>query len=205
MIDKIIKILREDYSPWNHSRDPFRVMISCLLSLRTKDEVTDKAGERLFRIASKPEDILKLNVKEIEKAIYPVGFYRVKAKRIKEICKKLVENYNTKVPDDFDELLKFKGIGRKCAGIVMCYGFGKEAIPTDAHVNRISNRLGLVKTKNPRETEFALMKILDKKYWSEFNHLLVRHGQTICRPVSPFCSKCKIRKYCKRVGVLKSR
>jgi endonuclease-3 len=155
----------------------------------------------LFQLAKTPEQMSKLKVKDIEKAIYPVGFYKTKARRIKGISKILFDNYNSNVPADFDELLKFNGVGRKTANIVITYGFGKPGIAVDTHVHRISNRLGLVKTKNPHDTEFALKKILPKKYWIVFNKLLVKHGQQTCRPIGPRCFQCVVNDYCKKVGV----
>ncbi|MDH7507151.1 MAG: endonuclease III [Candidatus Thermoplasmatota archaeon] len=185
---------------------PFTTLISCILSLRTKDEVTDKASIRLLKKYNTPEKIIKLSAKKIESLIYPVGFYKTKSKRIIEISKTLIKNYNGKVPDDFNELLKLKGVGRKTANIVMLYGYKKkDFLPIDSHCHQIVNRLGWIKTKTPNQTELALKKILPKKYWNDFNHLFVGFGQTICVPISPFCSKCPIEKFCKKVGVTKSR
>jgi endonuclease-3 len=213
-IEKIIEILRESVKEWKQpvvtqiaerDRDPFRILISTILSLRTKDEVTKIASERLFSLARTPEEMLRLEEEEIERAIYPVGFYRNKAKTIKEICKVLIERYNGRVPDDIDELLKLKGVGRKTANLVITLGYNKPGICVDTHVHRISNRLGYVKTKTPEETEFALRGKLPEEYWIEFNDLLVTLGQTICHPVSPRCSICSISGYCDRVGVKRSR
>lgn len=209
MISKAISLLKKEYSHDGFARanrrDPFRVLISCILSLRTKDEVTYKASQRLFSLAKTPKQMLGLSARKIEKAIYPVGFYRVKARTILGICKKLVEEYNIEVPDSIEELLKFKGVGRKTANIVITFGYNKEGIAVDTHVHRISNRLGWVKTKNPHETEFALRRIIPKKHWIALNELMVRHGQSICKPISPWCSKCIVRKYCKRINVKKWR
>jgi len=185
---------------------PFTTLISCLLSLRTKDAVTAKASLRLLKKHDTPEKLLKLPHTQIEDLIYPVGFYKTKARRIKEICGILIENYGSKVPEDFDELLKLKGVGRKTANIVMCYGFhGNDFLPIDTHAHRIPNRLGWVKTKTPEQTEEALKKILPKNYWHDFNDLFVRFGQNICVPVSPFCSRCPIERYCMKVGVKRRR
>jgi len=210
-IGKIMKILKEEINSFRGpvsteigelTEDPFKVLISCILSLRTKDQTTEKASEALFKVADTPEGIVKIPDEKLEKLIYPVGFYKTKAKTIKNICKKLIEEYGSKVPDSLEELLKFKGIGRKTAGITMLYGFGKVvSIPVDTHVHRISNRLGLVETKDPEETEMELMKILPKRYWYDYNRFLVTWGQNICKPISPKCDICKIRKYCKRVRV----
>jgi endonuclease-3 len=206
-INNIISVLKKQYSPnfFNRKRDPFYVLISCLMSLRTKDEVTYPRAKELFKKADTPKKMLKLSAKEIENLIYPVGFFRVKARRIKEISKLLLDKYNGKVPNDFNELIKIKGVGRKTANIVITHAFNKPGIAVDTHVHRISNRLGIVKTKTPHQTEEGLMEKIPKRYWIVFNELLVRHGQNICKPISPFCSKCKIFKYCRRIGVKKSR
>ena len=212
-IDDIVTILKRENKKYivpivtivSMTKSPFMVLISCLLSLRTKDKVTAEASNRLFKLANNPEKILGLSIKNIEKAIYPVGFYKTKAKRIKEICKALLDDYGGVVPDGIDELLKLNGVGRKTANLTVTLGYGKLGICVDTHVHRISNRLGLVKTKTPEQTEFALRKKLPKKHWLIYNDLLVTYGQNLCVPVSPWCSKCKIFKYCKRVGVKKSR
>tara|TARA_Y100000310_G_scaffold291943_1_gene320285 strand:- start:20389 stop:21069 length:681 start_codon:yes stop_codon:yes gene_type:complete len=213
-IEKIINLLKRDYPKFRtpivteyaeKTRNPFKVLISCLLSLRTKDETTAKASERLFGLASTPEEIVKLSEEKIRDAIYPVGFYKTKAKRIKEICERLIEEYNSKVPDSIDELLKLKGVGRKTANLTITQGYGKLGICVDTHVHRISNRLGLVKTKTPEKTEFALRELLPKKFWIVYNDLLVSYGQNVCVPISPFCSKCSISKFCERIGVERSR
>lgn len=213
-IDITFKLLKKESKKWNNpfvtelegfERNPFNTLISCILSLRTKDNVTAKASKRLLTKVKKPEDMLRLSTKQIEKAIYPVGFYITKAKRIKEICKVLLKKYKGKVPKDFDKLMEFKGVGRKTANIVMVYGFNEEGMPIDTHCHRIPNRLGWIKTKSPDKTEIQLRKTLPKKYWHDFNDLFVQFGQNTCVPVSPFCSKCPIRRYCKRVDVKSSR
>ena len=214
-LGKIISLLKKETRKFkipiatkigNKTRDPFRVLISCILSLRTKDTTTGPACERLFKAASNPQDILRLSNKRIEKLIFPVGFYPTKTRYIKRTCKILIEDYNSEVPDTMNELLKLPGIGRKCAGLTLIYGHNKtESIPTDTHVNRLSHRLGWVKTKTPEKTEQELMKIIPRKYWHDLNNLLVAHGQNICAPISPFCSKCYISKYCPRMGVISSR
>lgn len=181
---------------------PFNTLISCILSLRTKDEVTEQASLRLLKKYNTPEKLLTLSEEKIEKLIYPVGFYKTKAKRLKEISKTLIDDYSSKVPEDFDELLKLKGVGRKTANIVMVYGHKKTGyLPIDTHCHKIPNRLGWIKTKTPEETEVALRKILPEKYWDDFNDLFVTFGQNICVPISPFCSKCPIEKYCKKINV----
>jgi len=186
-------------------KNPFLVLISCILSLRTKDETTLPASERLFRLADNPDSMLKLTAKKIEKTIYPVGFYRNKSKNIREICRDLNVRYDGAVPDDLDELLTLKGVGRKTANLVLTEGFGKLGVCVDTHVHRISNRMGYVTTQTPDETEMALRKKLPQRYWIEFNTLLVMWGQNICKPVSPLCTQCGINKYCQRRGVRISR
>ncbi|MBI5286178.1 MAG: endonuclease III [Deltaproteobacteria bacterium] len=213
-ITPIIRILRKENKAFNNAtvthisqttRDPFRVLISCLLSLRTKDGTTSKATDRLFSLAKTPAAMMKLSPATIEKAIYPVGFYRNKARTIIGICKELVERYNGSVPDTIDELLNLKGVGRKTANLVVTMGYGKSGICVDTHVHRITNRWGYVRTKIPVETEFALRKKLPGRYWIIINDLLVAFGQNICKPISPLCSQCRLYKYCDRVGVKRSR
>lgn len=213
-IDHAIKILKQAVKQFsspavtqvsNKTHDPFKVLISCMLSLRTKDKTTLEASKRLFELASAPKKMKDLPIKTIEKAIYPVGFYRVKAGNIKAICRELVERYNSKVPDAIDELLKLKGVGRKTANLVITLGYGKYGICVDTHVHRITNRWGYVKTKTPEETEFALRKKLPKKYWLIINDLLVQFGQNICKPISPLCSKCGLSDYCNKECVQKRR
>ncbi len=186
-------------------RSPFRVLVSCILSLRTQDKTTSEASERLFSLAETPEDLALLPVKEIEKAIYPVGFYRVKARNLRKIAREIVTNYNGTVPDSIEELLKLDGVGRKTANLVVTLGWNRPGICVDTHVHRITNRWGYVKTKTPEETEFALREKLPRRYWKEINGLLVAFGQGICKPVSPLCSRCCIYEYCQRIGVKKSR
>ncbi len=192
--------------PWvdemaSRERDPFKVLISCLLSLRTQDKTTEEASKRLFQIASTPEALSKLPVEKIQKAIYPVGFYRVKAQRVRDISREIVAQYDGKVPNTIEGLLQLKGVGRKTANLVVTVGYDKDGICVDTHVHRITNRWGLVKTKTPHETEFALRKILPRKYWKELNGNLVAFGQGICKPISPLCSQCKIQAACARIGL----
>jgi endonuclease-3 len=186
-------------------RDPFEILISTLLSLRTKDEVTAAATERLFTLASTPAEMLRLSEKEIQKAIYPVGFYRNKAEAIRHVCRDLIERFQSRVPDTIEELLTLKGVGRKTANLVVSLGFGGAGLCVDTHVHRISNRLGYVRTKKPEETEFALRAKLPQEHWSRYNTLLVAFGRNTCRPISPLCSRCPVEAYCDRVGVEKSR
>ncbi|MFO8015976.1 MAG: endonuclease III [Candidatus Woesearchaeota archaeon] len=212
-VDQVIRILKREagrlkapiVTEVSWRKDPFHVLVSCVLSLRTKDETTAKAFQRLRKKANTPKKLMGLRVGEIEKTIYPVGFYKTKAKRLKEIGKRLVEDYGGEVPDEIDELLKLDGVGRKTANLVVTLGYGKQGICVDTHVHRISNRLGYVKTKTPEQTEFALREKLPKKHWLIYNDLLVAWGQNICTPTSPWCSKCRIRKYCERAGVGMSR
>jgi endonuclease-3 len=214
-IHAAIKIVKREIRQWEEpvvgvvarmsARDPFRILISCLLSLRTKDKTTGEASARLFALAHTPAGLLKLPLKKIERAIYPVGFYRMKAKSIHAICRRLLDVYGGRVPDSIDELVTLSGVGRKTANLVVTVGYKKPGICVDIHVHRISNRWGYVKTKTPEETEEALLKKLPKPYWITFNDLLVPYGQHVCLPVSPFCSRCKLIEYCDQVGVTRSR
>ena len=196
--------------PWvdqmsSRERDPFKVLISCILSLRTQDKVTGEASQRLFQLAQTPEAMARLSVLKIEKAIYPVGFYRVKARTIRNLSEQILRKYNGRVPDTIEELLLLKGVGRKTANLVVTLGYDKEGICVDTHVHRITNRWGLVSTKTPHQTEFALRAALSVRYWKQLNSYLVAFGQGICRPISPLCSRCQIRPACERVGVVHSR
>ena len=185
--------------------DPFAVLVSCIISLRTRDEVTELASARLFNLAKLPAELLELSNAKIEKAIYPAAFYRNKTKSLKELCKVLVKEYSGKVPDKLEELLKLKGVGRKTANLTLILGHNKPGICVDIHVHRISNRWGYVKTKSPDETEMVLREILPKRFWKGFNDLLVSFGQNLCKPVSPFCSSCPIEDQCPKIGVNRSR
>jgi endonuclease-3 len=211
---RVLKILKKEYARWHapivtlvaeRSRDPYQILISTLLSLRTKDEVTTQASSRLFEKAKTPDAMLKLSSEEIRKLIFPVGFYKRKANTILAVSKILMEQYNGKVPDDLDELLTFPGVGRKTANLVITLGFGKAGICVDTHVHRISNRFGYVRTKTPEETEMALREKLPKIWWIPYNDILVAFGQILCKPISPWCSRCPVKIYCERVGVVKSR
>lgn len=186
-------------------RDPFEILISTLLSLRTKDEVTAVATKRLFALASTPAEMLRLSEAEIQRAIYPVGFYRNKSETIRHVCRELIERFRSGVPDSIEELLTLKGVGRKTANLVVSLGFNGAGLCVDTHVHRISNRMGYVRTKNPEETEFALRAKLPREHWSRYNTLLVAFGRNTCRPVSPLCSHCPVEVYCDRIGVTKSR
>ena len=207
IIDKIVKRLYQDNKTKSVKRtefvefmenihDPFVVLICCILSLRTKDETTYPASMRMLKLGKTPNKMAKIEPEILEHAIYPVGFYKRKAIQIIEISKTLVEKYNGCVPDSIEELIKFKGVGRKTANLVMTKGFGIPAICVDVHVHRICNRLGYVKTLMPDETEMELRKKLPQKYWIDFNTLLVTHGQNVCKPIKPNCSICSIREFC---------
>jgi endonuclease III len=213
-IHPVIKILRRATRAWRtpyvtelsqRRRAPFHILISTILSLRTKDAVTAAASQRLFALADTPATILKLTPRQIEKTIYPVGFYRVKARNILKVCRELLEQSAGRVPDEIDELVKLPGVGRKTANMVVTLGFGKPGICLDTHVHRITNRWGYVQTKTPEQTEMALRAKLPRAYWIEINDELVALGQNICHPTSPKCSICPIRRYCERVGVTRSR
>lgn len=214
-VAKVIGILKKEskkfkkpfVSDWAEIvKSPYTTLISCLLSLRTKDDVTAKASLRLLKGNRTPEKVLKLSVKKIEKLIYPVGFYRTKARRIKEISKVLIDKYKSKVPKDFDELMKLKGVGKKTAAITMVYGHQKaDFIPVDVHVHVIANRLNWVKTKTPDETMDDLMKVVPKRYWYDLNDLFVQFGQNVCVTISPKCSICPINELCPKVNVTNRR
>ncbi len=213
-IDRIIRTLRRTSRLWNptavsavaqDSRDPFRVLISCLISLRTKDEVTAEASARLFRLARTPRALLALPASRIARTIYPAGFYRTKARTIKGLCRALLQQHDGKVPDDLETLLTLKGVGRKTANLVITVGFGKPGICVDTHVHRISNRLGIVRTKTPEQTEFTLRRVLPRRHWIPYNDLLVTFGQNLCKPISPLCSTCPANALCPRNGVGKHR
>lgn len=213
-ISIVIRRLQADSKWWvtpavtqvgQDSKDPFRILIACLLSLRTRDKVTLGASQRLFERARTPQQLLSLPLRSIQKRIYPVAFYRVKSQRIHEICQHLIGRFQGKVPGTLEELLTLPGVGRKTANLVVTMGFKKLGICVDTHVHRISNRLGYVRTKSPEKTEMALRAKLPKRYWIPYNDLLVSFGQTICHPVSPWCSRCPVERYCRKVGVTYSR
>ena len=213
-IHTAIAILREEYPKWRKpavtivaesGRSPFKVLVSCIISLRTKDEVTALASTRLFRRAETPGEMQCLSAEEIAGLIYPAGFYRTKAEQIREIAQRLVSDHGGTVPDELDELLRFKGVGRKTANLVLTLGFGKPGICVDTHVHRICNRWGYVTTKTPEATEMALRAILPHEYWIEINDLLVAFGQNHCYPISPCCSTCRLIGVCPRIGVHKFR
>lgn len=185
--------------------DPFRVLVGVLLSSRTKDDTTGPAVERLFAKTRTPRTMARMDVKQIEELIFPVGFYHTKARHLKDMSRMLIEQFGGKVPRSMEELLRLPGIGRKSANLILSVAFGIPAICVDTHVHRITNRWGYVQTRNPYETETALREKLPKRYWIEINRLLVVYGQNICTPISPRCSACGIQKYCDKVGVTRNR
>ncbi len=213
-IDACVRILKREVRRWQEpivgvvaksSGDPFRILLSTVLSLRTKDQTTAQASARLFRLATVPKKLGSIPLRRIERAIYPVGFYRTKARHIREICRDLMARYDGRVPDTIEDLLTLKGVGRKTANLVVTLGFHKPGICVDTHVHRISNRWGYIRTRTPKESEEALRRKLPRRYWMIFNDLLVPFGQNLCKPISPLCSQCKLAQYCDRVGVVKSR
>ncbi len=185
--------------------DPFKILVACILSLRTRDKTTAEASDRLFALATDPFTMTNIDINELEKAIFPVGFYRTKAKQIREISKKICEEFHGKVPDTIEALVKLPGVGRKTANLVKTVGYRTPGICVDIHVHRICNRLGYVTTKLPDETELILRRKLPQKHWIVFNSLLVPFGQNQCTPTSPKCSSCPIDDFCQRVGVVTSR
>lgn len=209
-IDEAIDVLQHWVKSWEtpivtklaeETRDPFKVLISTVLSARTKDETTRQASARLFRLADTPQKMLRLPLQTIRDAIYPVGFYKTKAKNLLALCETLLEGFGGKVPQTLEELVTLSGVGRKTANLVITLAFGKQGICVDTHVHRISNRWRLVSTRTPKETEFALYEILPRKYWIRYNDLLVSFGQNICRPISPRCSICRLEEFCPKFNV----
>ncbi|HIJ95738.1 MAG TPA: endonuclease III [Desulfuromonadales bacterium] len=209
-----ISVLREEYRAWRTpavtivaecGANPFKVLVACIISLRTKDEVTAQASARLFARAATPDAMLSLAKEEVAELIYPAGFYRTKSSQIMEISRLLVTEYGSCVPDEIDGLLRFKGVGRKTANLVVTLGFNKPGICVDTHVHRICNRWGYVTTKTADETERALRDILPAEYWIPINDLLVAFGQNLCHPVSPRCSTCRLIEVCSRRGVTLTR
>ena len=185
--------------------DAFKILISCLLSLRARDENTEKVSKKLFAVADSPKEIVRLPLKKLEKIIFSSGHYKKKARVLQDVSKVLIDEFDSKVPDDKEKLLSVKGIGPKTANIVLAFAFGQAVLPIDTHCHRIPNRLGWVKTKTPEKTEKALEKVLPKKFWNEFNGMFVQFGKEICQPISPWCSKCPISDLCPRIGVVRSR
>ena len=210
-ISAVIAALRRLVRRWeepvvgHYKSDPFATLISCLLSLRTKDATTRAASERLFRLARTPQRMVRLSPRQIERAIYPVGFYRTKARTVRAVCRTLLARYGGRVPGDLDALLTIKGVGRKTANLVITLAFRQDGICVDTHVHRISNRWGYVRTKTPEQTEQALRRRLPRRYWQTYNDLLVSFGQHLCHPTSPWCSRCPLARWCPRLGVRHSR
>ena len=214
-IHQVIPILRQAVKAWQPAlvddmaetgeTSPYQILIATILSLRTKDTLTAKIAPKLFALADNPHDMVRHSEERIAEIIYPVGFYRNKAKSILAISHQLLDAYNGDVPDDLEALLELPGVGRKTANLVLTAGFNKPAICVDIHVHRISNRWGYIQTKTPEKTEFALREKLPQEYWIEYNALLVPFGQNLCTPVSPWCSRCPVSQYCDRIGVERSR
>jgi len=213
-VAKLLRILERESAKWNapivalaaqQNQDPFLTLIGCILSLRTKDETTAVACERLFAKARAPEAMLAIAPKTLERLIYPVGFYRTKARVIRGICHDLIDKFGGCVPDDIDDLLTLNGVGRKTANLVVTQAFRKPGICVDTHVHRIANRWGLVASKTPNKTEVALREVLPRRHWIDYNTILVAFGQTLCQPVSPWCSRCPIETECPKIGVVHSR
>ena len=205
-IDKIVKLLKDAKQPqsdfvklMDSFKNPYLVLIACILSLRTNDKTTYPATLRMLELAKTPKEMKNVSVEDLSKAIYPVGFYENKARQIIELSKTIDEELGGKVPGEIEDLIKFKGVGRKTANLVLSLGFNKPAICVDVHVHRIFNRLGYIKTKTPEETEFALREKLPQKYWIDINTLLVTHGQNVCKPIKPKCSECPIARYCAKI------
>ena len=215
VIDALVAILRVQIQRYaqplvdqiisEYGADPYLILISCLLSLRVKDSTTIHVCRKLFAVARTPRQMLAIPRARLERLVYKTGFYRTKARVLHEVSRTLIDAYGGKVPRTEEQLLAIKGVGRKTANLVLALAYGQPAICVDTHVHRISNRLGLIRTKTVEQTEMALKKLLPKKYWGEWNRLLVVWGQHICVPISPKCSRCAIRHLCKRVGVTISR
>ena len=206
MIDELVQKLKdakqqksEFVGLMDSFNDPYLVLIACILSLRTNDKTTYPATLRMLKLAKTPAEMKKVGINELAKAIYPVGFYENKAKQIIELSRIIDEDLGGKVPDEIEDLVKFNGVGRKTANLVLARGFNKPAICVDVHVHRIFNRLGYVKTKTPEETEFALREKLPEKHWIDINTLIVTHGQNCCTPRNPKCSECPIEEYCAKI------
>ena len=213
-INIVLRVVKKSTQQWavpvleqlaKDGPDPFKILVACILSLRTRDTTTAEASDRLFALATEPLAMSRLTLKEIEKSIFPVGFYRTKAKQIREISKKICEEFHGKVPDAIEALVKLPGVGRKTANLVRTVGYKKPGICVDIHVHRICNRLGYVMTKFPDATESVLLKKLPRKHWIPFNRLLVSFGQNQCTPTSPKCSSCPIDAFCQRIGVVTAR
>ncbi len=210
---KVFTILERDFAKTSapivelarRADNPFRTLVATILSTRTKDECTAEVCDRLFKVVQKPSDFLKFSIAQIERLIFPIGFYRTKARHLRMLPDVLETRFSGRIPDSLEELMELPGVGRKVANLVLAQGFGKPAICVDVHVHRICNRLGLIKTRTPLETEKALEKILPKRYWRGWNTFLVSFGQRVCAPISPRCSICPLAELCDRVGVRQHR
>ena len=214
VIHAVLRLIKKSIKPWvapvvtrlaEEGADPFKILVACILSLRTRDQVVGEASKRLFSLASDPALMATINLKRLEKAIFPVGFYRTKAKQLREMSKRIRRDFEGKVPDDIEELVKLPGVGRKTANLVVTVGHKTPGICVDIHVHRICNRLGYVATRTPIETEKVLRSKLPKKYWISFNELLVPFGQNQCTPTSPWCSSCPLTSFCEKNKVFRSR
>jgi len=211
--EKVMETLLKEFKPFrkptirrtSEKENPFKVLITCLLSLRTQDKNTEKASDSLFAVAQTPQEIVNLPTAKLEKLIFSSGYYRNKAKSLKHVSKELIDKFDSKVPDTREELLSIKGIGPKTANIVLSFAYGQNVIAVDTHCHRIPNRLGLIKTKTPEKSEPELMKVFPKKYWREINTTLILFGKNICLPISPKCSICPIEKLCSKINVKKHR
>jgi endonuclease III len=214
-LSEVLSVLRKEIKKWKvpavgvvaeRAIDrPFETLVSTILSLRTKDAVTETASRRLLARAPTPISLASLPIQEVEMLIFPVGFYHTKAKHLRETCQSLLKDHGGSVPRSMEELLKLPGVGRKTANLVLTVGFGDYGICVDTHVHRISNIWGYVRTKTPEETEFALRKKLPRRHWKTYNDILVTFGQNLCVPVSPWCSKCPVARHCPKIGLKRSR
>ncbi len=208
-----VKILAQKYNAidkttLNRMRvkpNPYKILISCLLSLRAKDETTERISKELYKIVETPQEMLDISTPELEKIIFSTGHYKKKAQVLKSVSKELIEKFNSKVPNTREDLLSIKGVGPKTTNIVLSFAFNKPVIAVDTHVHRIPNRMGWLETKTPEQTEIKLYEIIPKEYWADLNAVLVQFGRNICQPVSPWCSKCPVQRYCKKVNVKRSR
>ena len=211
--EQVMEVLLKEFKPFrkptirrtSEKENPFRVLITCLLSLRTQDKNTEKASDSLFAVAKTSQEIVKLPITKLEKLIFSSGHYKKKARVLKHVSKEIINRFNNKVPKTREELLSIKGIGPKTANIVLSFAYGQNVIAVDTHVHRIPNRLGLVKTKTPEKTEPGLMRVFPKKYWKEINTTLILFGKNICLPISPKCSECPLEKLCPKINVKRHR
>ena len=208
-IKKIISILKKDYGNTMlaslSNLDAWKILIATILSARSKDEQTEPIAKSLFKRYKNAGQLANAKKKDVEKIIKKIGFYHQKAKYIIGTSRLLLKEFNGKVPQTYEQLMSLSGVGRKVAGCVLVYAFGIPAIPIDTHCHRISNRLGIVHTKNPEETEKELLRLVPKRYWSLVNDILVNHGKQICTPLSPWCSRCQIERFCLKIAVTKRR